>query len=51
MHVLCSISCVLYISSGGHSSTNQLISEANVFVSGLALPVIVKTINGPVSFC
>jgi len=34
-------------SSGGHSSANLLISEAHVFVSGLAVPLTSKTIGGP----
>ena len=34
----------------GHSSTNPLISEANFFISGLAVPLTLKTINGPITF-
>ena len=36
--------------SGGHCSTNPLISEANILVSGLAVLLSLKTITGPVSF-
>jgi len=34
-----------------NSSANPLISEANVFISGLVVLLTLKTISGPVSFC
>jgi len=38
------------ITNGGHISANLLISEANFFISRLAVPLTLKTINGPIRF-